>query len=154
MADFPLPTAPAISLAGAWQAAETDGPTRAELTLPGDILSGLVEAGIEPDPFFGQNEYAAREVAHKTWRVSRSVEISAADLAAAGNWYLDLSYVDTLTTITVNDQVVCRTDNCFMRYRPDVSDALRPGENLIEIEFAPSPSAANARAANSGSMLS
>ncbi len=48
---------------------------------------------------------------------------------------LDLDYLDTVATVFVNDIAVLDADNCFLRHRPDVSKALKAGENEIRIHF-------------------
>ncbi len=60
--------------------------------------------------------------------VSQSIEVDA-------DWYLDIDNLDTVAVVFVNDIPVLSADNCFRRYRPDVSRALQPGENVIRIHF-------------------
>ncbi len=128
-----------LDLSGDWALDNLDGPHSAPLRLPGDAVSALRDAGVIPDPFFGQNELLCRWVAENDWRVSRWFRIEG---DPGRGWYLDLSNVDTIAEIYINGQVVATTANMFRRYRPDVSGALKPGENFIEIVFSSSVKAA------------
>ena len=50
-----------------------------------------------------------------------------------GDWYLDIDGLDTVAEITLNGVAgAVRAQNCFRRYRPDVTAALLPaGDNTI-----------------------
>ncbi|MHB0953554.1 MAG: beta-mannosidase [Allorhizobium sp.] len=118
-----------IDLSGEWRLSTADGSHGAAMTLPGDVHSALQAAGIIPDPYFGRNEEAGQWVAEHDWTLERSFFLDHAD----GQWYLDIDYLDTVAVVFVNDVPVLSADNCFRRYRPDVSAALQPGENTIRI---------------------
>ncbi|MBP1846766.1 beta-mannosidase [Rhizobium petrolearium] len=120
-----------IDLSGSWQLASADGEHRATMPIPGDVHTALRSAGIILDPYFGRNEDAVQWVAHADWIIERRFVLDDPD----GNWYLDITYLDTVAIVFVNDVPVLSADNCFRRYRPDVSSALRPGENTIRIHF-------------------
>ena len=121
-----------IDLSGDWSLVSDDGAHRCTIRLPGDVHSALQAAGLIPDPYVGRNETRVGWVAETGWTVAR--EFTLTD--TAGDWYLDLDYLDTLATVRVNGTVVLEADNCFRRYRPDVSAALVAGVNRIEIHFA------------------
>lgn len=118
-----------IELSGEWRLSTADGEHGAAMTLPGDVHSALQAAGIIPDPYFGRNEEAVQWVAEHDWTLERSFFLDHAD----GQWYLDIDYLDTVAVVFVNDVPVLSADNCFRRYRPDVSAPLQPGENSIRI---------------------
>ncbi|UJW73850.1 beta-mannosidase [Rhizobium sp. SL42] len=120
-----------IDLHGEWQLASVDGEHGASISLPGDVHSALVKAGIIPDPYFGRNEEVVQWVAEREWSVERSFVVPD----ASGSWYLDIDYLDTVAVVFVNDVPILSADNCFRRYRPDISAALQPGENRIRIVF-------------------
>ena len=116
-------------LAGDWQLASTDGATRSTIAIPGDVHTALHAAEIIPDPYFARNEEVVQWVARRDWTIERSFRLDD----AGGDWYLDIDYLDTVATVFVNDTLVLEADNCFRRYRPDVSKALRAGDNTIRI---------------------
>ncbi|WJR66504.1 glycoside hydrolase family 2 protein [Neorhizobium sp. CSC1952] len=120
-----------IDLSGTWQLTSATGTHRTEIPIPGDVHSALRSAGIIPDPYFGRNENEVQWVAREDWAVERQFTLDDPD----GSWYLDITYLDTVATVFVNGVAVLEADNCFRRYRPDVSKALKPGRNTIRILF-------------------
>ena len=119
-----------IDLGGTWRIVSADGKHKADYQLPGDVHSSLIAAGVIPDPYVGRNEYDVRWVAEQDWIASHEFE-----WAGEGEWHLDVDYLDTVTEIKINNQSVLKADNCFRRYKPDVSKALKRGKNKIEIRF-------------------
>ena len=120
-----------LDLAGTWQLAEAGGAHRSTMQVPGDVHTALKDAGIIPDPYFGRNEDKVQWVAQREWEIERQFVIDDPD----GSWYLDVTYLDTVAVVFINDVPVLSADNCFRRYRPDVSAALQSGENTIRIHF-------------------
>lgn len=121
-----------IDLAGEWRLEDTVGDHAAAISIPGDVHSALQAAGIIPDPYVGCNEYDVRWVAERDWLISRSFTLDSAEIADA-SWYLDVDGLDTVAEVSINGAVVLSARNAFRRYRPFVNDALKPGENRIEI---------------------
>ncbi len=119
-----------LDLAGPWQLKSVDGEYACDYQVPGDVHSALIAAGIIPDPYIGRNEYDVRWVAEQDWIATREFE-----WAGEGSWYLDIDYLDTVAEIKINSKSVLKADNCFRRYKPDVSKALKSGQNKIEIRF-------------------
>lgn len=120
-----------IDLSGDWLLAAADNSHALTIALPGDVHSALQRAGIIADPYRGRNEADIQWVARKDWVLERTVVIDADDLN--GGWYLDFESIDTVASVYVNDERVLQSENCFRRYRPDVSDAIVAGENRIRI---------------------
>ncbi|WP_420963307.1 glycosyl hydrolase 2 galactose-binding domain-containing protein [Brucella sp. IR073] len=132
-----MPTHPSpehtIDLAGNWRLRDARGRHDLSMAVPGDAISALHKAGAIPDPYFGRNEYGLRWIAEEDWRISRTFEIPAN--APLDGWVLDLNYLDTVAEISINGKTVLEAANSFRRFRVDVSHALQPGENRIEILF-------------------
>ena len=129
------------SLAGKWALSTSGGKFQGVMSLPGDVHSALVANGVIDHPYVGRNEDAVQWVAQEDWLVSRTFEMPAS--FPDGGWYLDIDYLDTIADVRLNGELVLSAKNCFRRYRPDVSKALTPGENRIEILFHSNPKAAN-----------
>ena len=120
-----------LDLAGSWRLSAADGGMAAAMAVPGDVHSALFAAGLIPDPYFGRNEEQVGWVARSEWVIERDFTLGD----ASGIWYLDLDYVDTVATVHLNGVPVLVADNCFRRYRPDVSHALREGTNTLRFTF-------------------
>ncbi|KQO81364.1 glycoside hydrolase family 2 protein [Rhizobium sp. Leaf262] len=120
-----------IDLSGDWTLSSEKDEHTTTMKIPGDVHTALHRAQIIPDPYFGRNETDVQWVARQDWIIERRFHVDHAD----GDWYLDIDYLDTVAVVFVNDAPVLSADNCFRRYRPDVSSALVPGENVIRIHF-------------------
>ncbi|WP_250956776.1 glycoside hydrolase family 2 protein [Rhizobium sp. CG5] len=126
-----IATPKTIDLSGTWQLRSADGEHATDMRVPGDVHSALQAAGIIEDPYQGRNEIDGQWVAKRDWILERTFTLS--DLETG--WYLDIDYLDTVAVVFVNDIPVLSADNCFRRYRPDVSSALQPGDNTIRIHI-------------------
>ncbi|MFM2278314.1 MAG: hypothetical protein RLZZ444_545, partial [Pseudomonadota bacterium] len=125
-----VPSENSRDLAGAWRLTSED--IDLAMAIPGDVHSALEAGGVIPDPYFGANEAKVQWVSERDWSVSRTFDMPE---TIEGSWYLDLDFVDTVATVRVNGIIVLEANNCFRRYRPDVTAALKEGENLIEVLF-------------------
>lgn len=116
-------------LSGLWTLSQEGGEVSVPMTVPGDGISALHDAGVVPDPYFGRNEYDLRWVAEADWRLARVFQHpgGAADLVIEG--------LDTLAEVRLNGVPVLKAANAFRRWRVDVSGHLRAGGNEIEIRF-------------------
>ena len=120
-----------LDLSGVWSLASADAVHRADMPLPGDVHTALKVAGLIPDPYEGRNEEQVQWVAERDWVVERQFVVDDPD----GRWYLDITYLDTVAIVFINDVPVLSADNCFRRFRPDVSAVLQAGENTIRIHL-------------------
>jgi beta-mannosidase len=123
-------TAFTLDLSGTWSLSSLDAAHSLTMTVPGDVHSALLDAGLIPDPYVGRNENDVQWVAEQDWVLERDVEISE---AGAGGWYLDLSGLDTVVDVYLNDSLVLGAENSFRRYRPDVTAALGTGTNRLKL---------------------
>ena len=121
-----------IDLAGIWQL-YTDKPGDAiAAQVPGDNYSALLSAQVIPDPYYGTNEDKVQWVAERDWTWERKFTLSANELAGNGQ-FLHCESLDTLAEIRLNGHLVAHTDNMFRRYRFEVKQWLRLGENQLTI---------------------
>ena len=125
-----------ISLAGPWTLHSALGEAIGPIAIPGDVHSALHAAGRIPDPLIRRNEADIQWVGDAEWEIRRRIAIDPA--ASAGKWaVLDLEFVDTFATVTVNGFAIGECSSAFRRYRFDVTDvrtaesaACRSGEVL------------------------
>jgi beta-mannosidase len=125
-----MPESTEINLHGHWRIKSADGKHVCDYIVPGDVHSSLIAAGVIPDPYIGRNEYDVRWVAEQDWTATREFEWDG-----DGQWTLDIDHLDTVAEVRINGKSVLKADNCFRRYQPDVSRALKRGKNTIEIRF-------------------
>jgi beta-mannosidase len=119
----------AVDLAGRWELTSSASGHSAPMMVPGDVHTALHAADLIPDPYFGRNEENVQWVAQQDWQLIRSFSLDD----AGGDWYLDIDYLDTVASVYVNETLVLDANNAFRRYRPDVSAALKTGDNTIRI---------------------
>ncbi|QRM55757.1 glycoside hydrolase family 2 protein [Sinorhizobium sp. BG8] len=134
-----------IDLSGTWRLSAADGSHAVAMCVPGDVHSALAAAAVIPEPYAGRNERDVQWVAEKDWAIERTFEVSPEMLE--DSWYLDIASIDTVATVYVNGILVQDTDNCFLRYRPDVTEALHAGENTLRVLIHSSIAAGAARQA-------
>ncbi|MEY4696951.1 MAG: hypothetical protein RIT14_1379, partial [Pseudomonadota bacterium] len=118
-----------LDLAGEWSLADAAGTLRVAMAIPGDNLTALHAAGVIPDPYWGRNEYALRELAARDWVAERRFihDGGPCDLLVEG--------LDTVAEVRLNGVLVLQAANAFRRHRVDVAGALRAGENEISVTF-------------------
>ncbi len=100
--------------------------------VPGNVELDLHRAGIEPDPFFGENVKLFRKYEFYMWKFSREFDVP--DNFAPQEAVLVLHGVNTYAKVFVNGILLGETDNMLIDWEFDVAQALRRGEkNTIEI---------------------
>ena len=101
-------------------------------TVPGEVHTDLLGAGVIVDPLDGDNEAAVAWVGRTGWTYAASFPWTdnghaRHDLVAEG--------LDTVATVTVNGTVVGHTRNQHRSYRFDVTALLLEGENELVVQF-------------------
>ncbi len=90
--------------------------------VPGNVELDLVRAGVEPDPFFGENVYLFRKFEFYEWRLER--EFSLTEDMAGEKISLTLEGVNTYADVTVNGIPVGSCDNMLISHTFDVTQAV------------------------------
>ena len=131
-----------LDLTGVWALSDESAAYHAPMTLPGDGIDALFQAGAIPDPYFGRNEYGLRWICQRDWVARRSFDLDQTEQV------LVVSMLDTVAEIAVNGVRVLVSDSMFRSHRVDLSDVLRIGANDIAITFrSPAVEAAKRQAA-------
>jgi beta-mannosidase len=123
-----------LSLCGAWEVHQVGKEETLAATVPGCVHTDLLAAGKIQDPFFGDNEDRLRWIGDVDWVYSRTFEVPA-QMLAQDKVVLVCQGLDTLATVTVNGIEVGRSDNMFRVWEFEVKDALKEGENHLEVLF-------------------
>ena len=122
--DGQTPETPAELMAAGWPAIDAQ--------VPGNVELDLVRAGIEEDPFFGENLYKYRKYEFYQWWFVRSFDVPA-DFAGK-KCVLKFEGLDTFADVFVNHIHVGSADNMFIEHEMDVTKALKYGaENKIAV---------------------
>jgi beta-mannosidase len=122
---------------------------RVPATVPGQVHTDLLAAGLITDPFDGDAESAQQWIGDTSWRFSTTFTwhddgSARHDLVAEG--------LDTVAVVELNGRVVAETENQHRSYRVDVRDALVEGENALTVTFAAPVAEAEARAELHGAL--
>ncbi|KQS04708.1 beta-mannosidase [Sphingomonas sp. Leaf357] len=104
-------------------------------TIPGSVQTDLMAARLLADPWVGEGERAAQWVGLSDWQYRSVFTVDAAMLARHD---VDLVFdgLDTFAAVRVNGTQVLAADNMFRTWRVAAKALLKPGANVIEIDFA------------------
>jgi len=87
-----------------------------------------------PDPYYQDNEDRVQWIGEADWIYKRTFNVPK-DYLQNEQVLLCCEGLDTLATIKINATEIARTDNMFRTYEFDVKNILKPGVNIIEIQF-------------------
>ncbi|MBQ3866637.1 MAG: glycoside hydrolase family 2 protein [Clostridia bacterium] len=99
--------------------------------VPGSVYSFLLDAGRMEDPFWRENEVEARALLEHDYTFSRSFSFRKGKERVA----LCCDGLDTLCRVTLNGAEAATAHNMHRRWRWDVTELLKDGENEIAITF-------------------
>lgn len=124
-----------LTLNGVWEMQRQGEEVFYPATVPGSLYQDLLNNHLMEDPFYGENEPAARELSAFDYNYRRSFQVPEEVLKNDRN-ILVCEGIDTLAEILVNGQRIGRCENMHRTYRFDVTQYLRKGANEIVIQFA------------------
>ncbi|MEM8862416.1 MAG: hypothetical protein AAGD96_29210, partial [Chloroflexota bacterium] len=122
------------SLNGAWQFKQQDSDAWLPATVPGCVHTDLITAGEIPDPYYRDNEKSLQWIGEKVWTYTLKF-VADTDLLNQPLVLLQCKGLDTLAEITLNGEVIGKTNNQFRLWEFDVTEVLKPGENEITVRF-------------------
>ncbi|MCA1802011.1 MAG: hypothetical protein LC662_06090 [Rhodothermaceae bacterium] len=103
-------------------------------SVPGNIHMDLFENGMIEDPFFGVNEQEMQWIGRKDWTWKTRFNIEESQISAH-NVFLRFNGLDTYATVYLNGEQILSANNMFRTWQVDVKQALRPGENDLEVHI-------------------
>jgi beta-mannosidase len=104
------------TLTGDWQLRQAGTGEWLPACVPGGVHTDLLAAGRIPDPFAADNEQRVQWVAESGWEYRCSFSCSPELLAEEQVW-LVCDGLDTLAAVSLNGQLLGRTENMFRQYR-------------------------------------
>lgn len=120
-----------IELDGTWNMSACGTVSKCPATIPGSVLSALLDNGLIEDPFYRDNEYKTKELLYKNYEFSRTFRMEK----TSGELELVMEGIDTVATVYINDAPVATTENMHRTYRIRVNDYIKEGSNEIRIIF-------------------
>ncbi len=121
-----------VSLNGAWSMKALHEQEWTEGMVPGSVYSDFLRNGLMEDPFYRDNEDAAKELAEFDYEYVREFAVNR-ELLACSRVELVCEGIDTLSDIYVNDKLLAVTNNMHRTYELDVKGLLKVGMNTIRI---------------------
>ena len=105
---------------------------RYPVTVPGSVLSALLDAGVIPDPYYGRNEYLVLPCLDRDYCFERTFEADhsllracSADLVCEG--------IDTIGEIYINGRFLASVDNMHRTWRFPIGPLLKSGTKRLRI---------------------
>ena len=137
-----------LSLNGAWQLKGWPTPNRGSVrtleevpsetisvpaTVPGCYEPDLCAAGLLPNLFYANNQYAARKYEGHQWLYTRTFALG--NVPPDEKAFLEFDGLDTLCDIFLNGRKVGEAADMFIPHAFDVTKFVRAGENELSVLF-------------------
>ena len=110
-----------------------DGMQTIPAIVPGNVEIDLMNAGILPDIFFGNNVKLLRPYEFYRWRYEKTFK--APKLKEGQRAFLHFGGVDCIATYELNGKVFAASDNALIDHRFDVTDLLTVGDNQLAVDI-------------------
>ncbi|HKL85818.1 MAG TPA: glycoside hydrolase family 2 protein [Treponemataceae bacterium] len=127
-----------IDLGGNWNLNCLDSSVIGDKTLPsfvpGSLYATLLLEGVIEDPFYRENEQVSSVYSDFDWKYSKTFTLTSKDLSHDS---VDLVFegIDTIASITLNDQSLASVNDMHCTYVFPVLSSLVVGENTLSIVF-------------------
>ena len=98
------------------------------------VQTDLLQVGLIPDPFFGDNEKQLQWIGLTDWEYRTEFAVDATMLRRK---HIDLVFdgLDTFAEVTLNGRALLHTDNMFRTWRAEAKPLLKPGNNVLTVLF-------------------
>ena len=110
-----------------------DGMQAIPATVPGNVEIDLMNAGILPDTFFGNNVKLLRPYEFYRWRYEKS--FAAPVLEKGRRAFLHFGGVDCIASYELNGKIFAASDNALIDHRFDVTDLLSGSGNRLAVNL-------------------
>ena len=111
--------------------------------VPGDVTRALIEAGRIPDPFIDRNEDEVRWMEEREWWFRAHFKNPSDLNPKEERLLLAFEGLDTYAVLYLNGNLLGRHQNMFSEAVFDVTNKLKPGDNLLAVRFDPPLSKVN-----------
>jgi beta-mannosidase len=135
-----------LDLTGRWQFKEyptaarrmrdLDGEAWHDTAVPSSIFQSLIDAGRITQADIDSNPEDLAWVSEKTWVYSKTFD-ACAQLLDCDRIDLVFEGLDTMATVWLNERLIGKTNNMFIRHRFNVSGLVKPQDNRLVVKFDP-----------------
>ena len=121
-----MPDSPETLLLADWPSIEAQ--------VPGNVELDLHRAGVEDEPFFGENLYRYKKYEYYQWWFSRTFDLNELP-GERERCVLCFDGLDTFGTVFINGEKIGSSANMFIRHEFDISDSVQKGRNEIYVRI-------------------
>ena len=121
-----------IDLNGKWSLSSSQF-TNLEATVPGSVLSTLLEHKLIDDPFYRDNEQKVRQYLKENYTFTRSFRLTKSQLKKQN--YLFMDGIDTLAKVFINGNLIAELFDMHTRKRILLDHDILAEENEIRIDL-------------------
>ncbi|TCK73726.1 glycosyl hydrolase 2 galactose-binding domain-containing protein [Acidipila rosea] len=111
-------------------------------TVPGTVLTTMIDRGVYPDPDYGLNNMAIPESLNRQqyWYRTEFTAPTAAEHGADRNWTLTFNGINYAAEVWLNGHKLGTIKGAFIRGAFDVTGILKPGaKNALSVRISPPP---------------
>ncbi len=104
--------------------------------VPSSVFGSLIKAGKINEGELNRNPEKFAPISEKPWVYRKTFDLSA-ELSSCNRIVLVFEGLDTVAKVWLNDKLIGKPDNMFIRHRYDVSSLLKPTGNCLLVKFEP-----------------
>lgn len=103
-------------------------------SVPGNVISDLIDHGVLPDPLYRYNEDSAQWVEDQDWEFTAEFDLTE-DQVNFIHQQIVFEGLDTYADVYINDSLVITADNMFHAWKSELNNVLVAGSNTLRIYF-------------------
>jgi len=123
-----------IDLNGQWKMKASGDEYWYNATVPGSVISALLNEGVIADPFYRANDEDAENILSRDYEFYRDIHIEK-NMLYSDIINLCCEGLDTIAELYLNNQLIGSSDNMHRTYKFDIRDIAVEGENQLLIKF-------------------
>ncbi len=102
--------------------------------VPGSVFEALIRNKVIDDPFYGEKEREVEWVYESDWMYECKFDLTDASLQFK-TILLRFWGIDTVSEISLNDEIIGNTDNMFIWYEFNVKSKLKASNNVLRVKI-------------------
>ena len=122
-----------ITLNGAWNWCDMESKEWHKGSVPGTVLTDMMDGGLIEDPYWRTNEYETRELSRSDYRYEREFEVPESFFREEEQC-LVFEGLDTIADIYLNDELLLAVNDMHRTWRIDVKGKLK-AVNRLAVAF-------------------